>query len=272
MNHPERQEQPGREEYRALRAFTTRVWEHPLLDQETVVSRSELLDAAGEVLGQFLGKQGYVAFPLGSFRWIMDAESDLDLRIIIEDTGKDGLRNIGGKLTEISERLKAAGIQVEDDTIIFMSDIESDNDPTSLMTSLYLTPDNYVIGDRQLAQRLRAQLANLPEAMYKSAFRNMIDYFELIKQWPSDGKYLAIHGFAGEKPAHRTRAVRYATNTVLRGQQLRNPALRDHYPQLFAEALERLQVPSAETFKRGLAYSQGALELHGDYRAKGIST
>lgn len=246
--------------------FTTQIWQHPLLTQQT--QRNRMLGKS-YLEERYQNQEGLLFIPVGSCIWISDEESDVDyvrlhkpqlLPSIIEQTVVD-INEAHHNPVDGMPSLHLASYYPIPSQLNF-------EEHFPYLSLLYMTPDEYIVGDHNWLHNLRIQA--LDQRNYDGQeTRHIFDFsgaisatikekFFKLKSWP--GKH-----FAQEYATHYPR---FMNALAMRSQASNFP---DTYPQEFYEQLTSLKPPLHETYHRAMQQSGGRLHLQPRYAARGIT-
>lgn len=122
-----------------VRQFVTKVWEHPLVDEQTRKHR-ELAKTKLDILLKKFGVDPltYITIPVGSLIWATDEKSDFDYQLAL--LHKDTLNSIDQK--SLRSELDREGVNI---VKIYNFDEAFQDKVDSII--LLLTPDNYIGGE-----------------------------------------------------------------------------------------------------------------------------
>jgi hypothetical protein len=243
-----------------VREFVTRVWEHPLLDEQTRRHRYEAKGKLSNVLNDLgFTNDDFIAVPVGSLLWSVDEQSDYDYQLLFSNL-------------ETKERYRKLHL----DTFLEQRNIQVIGNPTyanteekiilsdSHFADLLLTPDEYLSGNIQLAGKLRQSILGL----YSEA--DYLYYWDRVVVPLFDGGYryweLSTDKVI-EKPVKESRFTRFNIALAKRSQQSRVPS---RYHGAFRYARDKLKLPSLKTYTEAMRESNGSLHIHPQFIAQGI--
>lgn len=229
----------------AVERFVTRVWEHPLVDEATRQHRLRGRLRFNEwIKNTGVDKDNCIAFPVGSFVWITNEESDYDLILITNPAFHRWLHQD----SQAAYALRGLHfIDILKYRIIDMS-------RWSHFSRLLLTPDEYVFGNTDIARKLRLSSLRDLRGYGKCLIDEMFNIH--YRYWDRSNDY------GGGK-----RRRRFDANLEIRARQSRCPA---RWKEAFLDARKQLQVPTFEQFQEALTYTGGALHINPRYAALGI--
>lgn len=245
--------------------FVTRLWEHPLVDQQTRQHRQDGLERITDVMGKSYIQDAYFAVPFGSMhRGGVNEESDFDFFLF--------MHNKRGNERSITY-VKSMGLQQKIDIKVIDIDDFMHGNPTHRFdhafesANILFTPDEYVAGNTDLAQSLRLAVATSIQALaYPSSAWATItgialnDRLKKSEEATDNNDPEYDHKFYDRK--ERLSKALYA-----RSSQSQNPTL---YEEKFLKARDILTPPSSRIYCQAMLKTNGAINIIPRYVAQGI--
>lgn len=251
--------------------FITLVWAHPLVSQK---EREHRLKGNSKVIALMqsfdIPHSAYFAVPFGSTRWVVNPTSDFDADVYITDNEMRDRFKIPGSGFSIAEN----GVHIQYPHILDNLFNKTNSVPTipGNLCNLFFTPDEYIIGNIQLADdtRLKAVrfieenmdlqlLWNNPDSLMNKWFN------QLFRDWGSGKRHYSSFIDRSFTIGDRTR---YLDAIDKRSKQTHSPK---RWKETFEKAKERLTIPSFIGYKQAVYASDGALHLREQYSALGIN-
>lgn len=244
-----------------IEIFTTRLWEHPLLNEETRKHRSEgLIKFRSFLIENRLDPDKFFSIPIGSTLWVTNDQSDWDMHVVartIEDM------NIFNEVKKKYDKANKNKPKLEMSCYSLQKIMNGSFEP---VLPLLLTPDNYIGGNSSFAQELRKFVtqsidnnANSGNTWYKE--RLNIIFNDYYKGWPSN------LDFMGNKDTF-TRLER--AGKVLGERASQSLMGSNKYVNEFNKSLNKFTLPDIATYRDGLNFSNGKLSIKNNYVALGI--
>lgn len=248
-----------------VRQFVTRVWEHPLVDNQTREHRKLAKTKLQFILEQFgVDPSTYITIPVGSVIWATDKDSDFDYHLVLKDMTV---------LDSVDKESLKVRLEEEKVNIVTLYDLESACSDRVNLIVLLLTPDDYIGGNIQIVQDLRLKAVSyLKEQVvgvntYEDPEETINQYFDLFfRNWSDESSFLA-RSFRRGKPSDRNRSARISSRLEQRAQQTHNP---ERYKATFEKARNELRVPDLDMYSKAMINTQGALNLSPQHVAVGI--
>ncbi|MBP6882749.1 MAG: hypothetical protein KBC15_04345, partial [Candidatus Levybacteria bacterium] len=261
----------------------TALWEHPLLDDATVAHRKAALTALPPFLEKFgLDDSEYVGILKGSAQRITDETSDYDFTIIRPDL----YSRPGDKFTEAQTATRQEQSKID---IFHIYGIPHDypmlaTNFNNVITQLLFTPDEYLVGNIDLAHQYRRnlidQLDNDPKS--KRLFWGEdnfpgslpLQFADCFKNWgiiPQTSRLaMKLHPNHKELTQNRFEKEhgRLEANIAKRAVMSKNPDWRYD----FMQSIENLQPPPFETYKSYLEQTNGAVHIDQRFTAQNLAT
>ncbi len=228
-----------------VQKFVTRMWEHPLLDQKTIQHRQRGKDALATLFSaNNLSDLPYVGVPVGSEIWIVDQNSDFDF-IVFTPHGYKLYAEIGNLIQSVGNNTVVHIINAFDSVLKDGKPLWGD------YISILLTPDEYVLGDAELARQLRHSLVDKLEREQKAdaLWSLATDYGNSFRSWPH----------STEK-----RRIRFEKQLRARSERSSKPHKWQRY---FQEAAIALELPPFAVYRDAIRQTNGALHLNPRYKA-----
>ena len=249
----------GKDAYHRVAVFTTRVWEHPLIDSSTRNHRAKFSQAAEKIFTQYqIDPHSAILVPVGSTKWIAGRLSDYDVHLFFRSSDTIPARLAEPQLIRRVGNIHVVG-EVYDSTSSTIGPY-----PSNAALALLLSPDDYIYGNLDVAAELR--LAAITEIMthnpndISTSQQIMDSYFDRnFRQWPN--KY--------QKEDKLTkRGKRFERNLSARARlaKMSNSLYRD----AFLKALAGIHPPDLGDYSLGLQYSNGKLAVDRHFVADGI--
>lgn len=224
--------------------FLTRLWNHPLLDEQTQNHRLaaiEYLQNISPELKQL--ENSYAAFLVGGSVWITNEKSDYDFVIVAKD--QESLIKIQklilAKANNKIHIASADSIQNSDHPDGFIN--------PNILPAVLFTPDEFVSGG--LAQQLRVQVMQHIEKdlggenWWENAQNGICANFKrYYADWP-------IQNF------DKSRGMRLIKNLTERSEASENPKM---YQETFMAAVKIFRPPNYRTYKDVILKSGGKLK------------
>jgi len=243
-------------------SFLNKVWRHPLLDEKTIDHRRQFPEKFKLWCQPWgVNPQTVSAVLVGSSLWTTDRiehgeGSDWDFILY----GPDGVINALRKSRE-EKRYNEHGQEIFADWDIHPDRIYASSDLKELanLAPLLLTPDNFIAGNLELARQYRLKLLDMKDPHQKQLNYEFDHY---MRGWPSL-----------EFPESRTGDRRERFENVLnraataKAKKLGIPIVFKDEPfltkfkELFKNAMQKIEVPSLEIYKKTLEQTKGALIL-----------
>ncbi|PIS08676.1 hypothetical protein COT75_05465 [Candidatus Beckwithbacteria bacterium CG10_big_fil_rev_8_21_14_0_10_34_10] len=245
-----------------VRRFITRVWEHPLVNENTRKHRELAKNRLAEELREVFEKRDlfppktFCTVPVGSLLWLTDEKSDFDYHLVIgekedwENTKITGhsWKNVGPEQWQIiKKRLHPLKIDINSPPMFERSE------------TLLFTPDDLIGGNLKIAQRIRKKTA---EEIINSEDKDLIwkrqqNYFK--RYFSQQDKTSGPDGFVkGPKKGRRIRSRRTERALDKQASQSGNPT---KYKKTFMKIKENLTLPDVNTYCLALIENNGALSL-----------
>lgn len=233
--------------------FVTRVWENPLVSEKTLLHRASGYERMKDLSSQLgISAGSFIGIPVGSTIWVPDGESDFDFVVITDDK----------KLRRI---LIDNQIIVHDCHRVDIHDVTVFNGfggySYGSAIQLMFTPDEYIFGNRSLAQSVRVSIVQDPnfEKQWNGWVKDLFTIFYL--GWPSDVNNHKISA-TGE---NRDRKKRFEYQLEMRAQQTRDP---EAWKRGFLKAMNSIAFPDPSTFEQAMLNTSGRLNLDQRYKAQ----
>lgn len=257
----------------------TALWEHPLLDEATIAHRKAALAALPSFLNKFgIDNSEYVGILKGSSQRIVDETSDYDFTIIHPNS----INEPGDKFTEagIAARDKQLKIDISSIQPISLNNPNLATNAGHTMTQLLFTPDEYLVGNIDLAHQYRRnvidQLNHDPK--YKRLFWGEADFSgslrlqfaDCFKNWGIVPQTSRIGMKLGHNPQNRLEKEqgRLEANIAKRVAISKNP----HWEADFRQAIADLAPPSFSAYKAYIEQTGGAVHIDQRFRAQNLAT
>jgi hypothetical protein len=229
----------------------------------------------------------YFAIPVGSARTLPNELSDVDF-ILVLNTDHEPLENyysdyslidslplegnINGKKVEIVDVFKSSKFQA--DRKLWMANIDKGFEApinVNLIAELMLTPDSLIVGNVQLARKMRKMAIEfIDEAGDVNALWDAEDSAmnkrarSIFSQWSERSDYI---GEKSQTNSRRTRFNQAIEKIVLainnrygvRSDVLASPGQK--WEEAFKKSLRNLAMPNFQTYKKALYFTGGSLDI-----------
>lgn len=250
--------------------FLTRVWFHPLLNEQTLKHREEGMLRFSSYLQRFnLDADSFIALPIGAAVWSVEPNSDYDIVVICNDY--ELLKKIEwaykGKHQEEFGPIKtreryAEGLGMHITAVAQMEAELLNKKGQGFLPRVFLTPDMYISGDLDEVAKLRLHfLSRIQELDKVSTFwdnSNSVMH-TTFDRWYREWRYLPN--------IDNKRQQRYNERLEMRALQALDPEL---YKIAFEITLSDIQIPPFDTCREDLINGKGHINILPDYKAQGI--
>jgi hypothetical protein len=250
--------------------FVTRIWEHPLVDQETRNHRELAKAKLVNILSDFgVDTNSFITIPVGSLIWATDSQSDYDYQLVFgtKEQHRQALDTLKPREKEFFERLKQEKAKVIPNFPVYADDFV---DPPKCANFLF-TPDEYIGGNIQLARDLRKKAVermkydDYTQSDWEFVVGSRFEIF--FTKWDDLSLHLSWQYKDKKDDAKRDRTRRIEERLKLKSQQSHNPSL---YMKRFNEARQSMHIPDLRTYSEAINSSSGALHISPKYAAIGI--
>lgn len=278
--------------------FLTLLWEHPLVDMQTRDYRTRGIEGTEKLVASLgINSDDYVAVPYGSIRWSVKSPvesketakpSDFDIYLIIKN------EQVYKEIWKVNGEVLFEDCVLQFQSALTLDDIKNHTQQVAITPeemNFLLTPDEYVIGNLDLARQVRIGAINSSNIYPNTdrAWNNKKGYLHTVfykdfKNWPAvpDERVWAWDPSRGltmtdvkkesrEKwnyqKEHKGRLHRFLDRLRLRAQQTRNPNV---FINRFMEAYQNLELPDFSVYKEAILASRGELHIDTNYTAHGV--
>ncbi len=248
-------EEKAREALHQVRKFTTQIWEHPLLDDQTSEHRvNGILNFNKFIIENDLELKNYIAIPYGSVVWATDEKSDWDFSIVaINEKAKEDLEYKKNMVLSEGDKLSLNVFSLSN-----VMELRGD-----VWYRILLTPDDYIGGNVKFVQQLRNFIAQVSNNTFQKNVNVDYDKWFRLKFKEGYSHIRTTISFGNfEKRARRI------SNAL--GRRARQSRDNERYGIAFNKALDRFIPPKLSVYKTAMVYSNGKLSLDEKYYAKGI--
>jgi hypothetical protein len=238
-----------------VRKFVTKVWEHPLLTEATRHHRQELKKMVDDLMKKNgISKEQYIGLPVGGSTWISRGIGD-DFDVILFGENEEVVR----KIEEITPN------QTGDvDIITFGSAKHIHNINENWPYNIFYIPDEYIVGNLQIAQEVRKSLTGQLHPDNRERFDRYAPqlFNTFFRDWNKDLWYKNQNPISAGK-----RAERFNIALESRSLQSHSP---DKWKSVFIHNVNTITSPDFTTFSRAMKISNGTLTLLNNQKAQGI--
>jgi len=244
-----------------VQKYITQMWQHPLLDETTRQHRRRgpklLTDFAHELE---IGDGEWYGIPFGSTLWITDEQSDHDYAVYAAtlDADTKWKRYFS---TNSKEHARKHGKPLPDTPLDILSE-----DDYRFQPHLYFTPDDYLVGNVELAQQQR--LARIKAIATHKESGNYFPKPEADGQWETIRRHVAK---MLNWPQTQNKEIDQGRSSAVRFRRNRDTLLEQNIGQdLSAFNAMRYNVPYFSTYHAVILATKGALPLNPRFAYRGI--
>ncbi|MBI4973748.1 hypothetical protein HZC27_04015 [Candidatus Roizmanbacteria bacterium] len=240
-----------------VRKFVTRVWEHPLVDEQTRNHRELAKTRLHDVLNKFgIDPQTYITIPIGSLIWATDEKSDYDYQLVMDS--EKNVQKVMNAFSYNEEIIKELKINIVGGCLAMKKFINSPSE----FACLLFTPDEYIGGSVEMLKNIRLGAINkmkegeFNQKDWEYEVGSNFDFF--FKYW--DDLFLDPDFPYKQKKndPRRDRSRRIASRLKQRAFQAHDPK---KYRETFNKVRESLTIPDFRTYIQAINSSYGALNL-----------
>jgi len=250
----------------ALRAFVTRIWEHPLVDIETRRHRLEAKTKLISVIeANSFNPEKFVTVPVGSIVWNTNENSDYDY-LVCASSRLDAIW-LDNKCSGYREPLHT---DLENENIQLIDKVQyagHKNKPMDFVNLLF-TPDEYLGGNIEIAKKIRLEcieymeLENWSETEWRE---NISKRFEIFFSKWDDVSSKDVLKYKGNKYGDNSRDQRIKKVLQKRAEESRAPR---KYIEAFNKVRGEMTIPTMKSYVDAIRATNGSLNLSDQYRAK----
>lgn len=249
--------------------FVTRIFEHPLVDEQTRKHRETAvnkLEKFAETYG--IDKSNFFTIPVGSLIWATNKESDFEYIMIFDSQESFAAAmsafNAGGE-DEFYQKAKEEKIHILGSSGFLVEDLV----PHDNYFDYLFTPDEYIGGNIDLARKARLGIINYIDSKgwdEERWQRRMGVQFDVgIRNWDKNDVPMAFRYRA--MTLHKDRTSRINERLEKRALLTSNP---EEYKLAFSKARENINVPDFKTYKDAILATNGEVHIFPKYVAQGI--
>ncbi|MBI4973546.1 hypothetical protein HZC27_02980 [Candidatus Roizmanbacteria bacterium] len=252
---------------RQVQEFVTKVWNHPLVDEKTRTHRLEARTKLEKYLDtNNVPQSDYFSVPVGSLLWNTTDSSDYDYVLCLKNkelweklygqhipTGSTPNKSMIG-----ANQLSKQGLDLLAGPEYLTGNIEND---AYFLKVLLFTPDEFIGGNLELAQKLRLALVEYYVAGGPSEERQRLleQYFQIRVNWEKQQKFSELKaGVPTIRQQRFDRVLHERAMIATRSKPERDP---DDYKRVFENARKNMHVPSIQTYLEAMRESGGKLSL-----------
>jgi len=255
-----------------IRIFVTRIWNHPLVDENTREHRKLAVTKLDDLLQEFgIDQSTYFTVPVGSLIWAVDEKSDFDYQLVF--ITRQDQNHADMLFRENSERARAALARERINIVAnYPCSVSGFLEDSSYYSNFLFTPDEYIGGNKILAIKTRLKaVKNMIDKRYtKYDWENVVESrFDIFfRKWDDLTLHLTRLYKTEKSDPQRNRSKRISDRLALRAQQSNDP---EKYKTVFEKARKELNFPDFQTYSQAIIESSGALSLSTKYSATGIT-
>lgn len=256
-----------------VRAFVTRVWEHPLVDEETRRHREQAKTKFSDILQRFgVDPNTFITIPVGSLIWATDNKSDFDYQLVFKSMEDlDKLIALTSNQQTCDEMAQA----LEEEKINIVANFPCTADyfikSAANCANFLFTPDDYIGGNIALAKQLRQEAVEqmINQRYSQSDWEWVVGHrFDIFfRKWDDLSLHLSWQYKSNKPDIGRERTQRIQERLERRARQTHKPSV---YKVAFEKARNELKLPNFETYSQAIVSSQGELNLLPRFAATGI--
>ncbi len=248
-----------------LNKFVTRMWEHPLLTDETRNKRETALTYLRE---KFPNLQEIILIPVGSSVWITDDESDVDFVLIhTPKANRNEIHTIDTVMENSREDANVPSLHMVSHQEF--SDILNYESELKNLANAFFTPDEYCVGDLNLLKEIRIRTLDLnsyspkpysDEDLFEVYLPHTLklNFIERIS-WP-------IKRFSSSMGTHYPRFMNALMKRAFASH------FPERYPVAFHESMTNLWKLKYEEIVYALQQNAGEIHIDVRYKAKSLES
>lgn len=242
-----------------IRQYVTEGWIHPALSQQTLKHRSTAKARLSKVLiDQNIPTAELVAAMVGSVHWAVDDDSDYDYVVCCVDPRnasslKQASIDKGQDSSPLSKALNRSNIDFHwGKSVVVVDDVlNNPQDNSRIIATILYTPDEYILGNVSLAQKLRLKLTQNPNLDWEEISAQYKHYYAdwgILDMWSDRGTH------------YQDRSREKRLDEVLAAiAKTKNDPIK--FIQDFSNWKKTLSFPKQDIYRAAMQESNGKLSL-----------